>query len=347
MCMNIINKMKSLLEKPTPKNVTITGDNFKKAAKLEGFLVHKNVVGDNKFGTRKYFDDLTTVLSPETSKLFSIPAKNMEGDIEGIKFGTNNEKKLDYMKAVFEGLNQIPDSEDRDEKYLDAVATAFSGIVDYKEYMHDLQRACEYLMRDGAKNQGGKAFTRFIKSIQHVFTAIEELIKLNTSWDKQFKSAMKSKLEAEYNTKTAAIKNRYNEQITTICDKFKKGVDELDGSGSKYGFAVATAGVSIGGGVGVVATNSSASFFVNAVATLKSAVLGLAAKLGIALAPVVALVITSPITAGALGLGGIGAVGVKGVQYLRDNAAQKRLKADNAKREVKPNSVIDLNSLVS
>ena len=345
-----------LIFKPTIRQeIKIEKTKLNKATQLEGVFA---TIGGKHQGANcamdTCFEELTTVLKPENSKLFSsVGEKNIHGEKSTtfITFGTNNEKKLNYMQAVFDGLNLIPEkivTLERDvavEKdiifengvtfttvgYLNSLTAAFTK-PNYNEYVQDLKRACEYLIRDGATNQGGKAFTRFIKSILHVFTAIEELIKLRIRIGSHFPTAD----VAEGSVSKTKL------QLDTICDKFKQGLGNVNTSGSKYGFAGAATGAVIGGGLGFGATTySGASYFIATLTKLKSTLIGIASKLGIALAPAVAAVITSPITAGALGLGGIGAGVVKGVQYLRDNAAQKRLKGDY-KRTTVEESVLDV-----
>ncbi len=294
-------------------NSTLSSTTVKKAASLQNVLniTSKDSQTQNlDFGTEGYFYALCEKMQDGSDRL------STANNSEMISFATNNSRKHEFMQAVFEGLNRIPAKDEgmQDHEYLNKLVNNFNQP--YGEYLHDLKRACEYLIRDRAKNQGGKAFTDFIQNVLHIFTAIEKLVKLCPNKDDRF--------EVEDVKKESTTENGM--KLRQISSEFEDEINKGSASGSKYGFGAAATGAVIGTGTG--ASYSGLSFLVGTLANLKASAVAIASAVGIKLGAAVAITAAAtawPIAAGLVAGAAIGAGVYKGVQYTRDVDSQKRL----------------------
>ncbi|MDQ5920417.1 MAG: hypothetical protein QG673_473 [Pseudomonadota bacterium] len=220
--------------------------------------------------------------------------------IESITIISANQKKIDCFSVIVDALKVMPgfDLSYGEPRLKESLSSAFSAkLSNNPKYFADLERTCQYLLRDRAKSQGGEEFHDFIKLASCTFKAINAEINLNSK-------------DPSY----AQMK---------IFSEFKKGIEEST-SPSKYGFGVTLGGFVAGCSGGVGASSSGISFMSAVFAGLKSIAVAIGALMGGG-AVTVALTAGLPAVAGGVTLAFLAYLGFKVHQRVRDDQSIERL----------------------
>lgn len=92
-------------------------------------------------------------------------------NIQHVDLKTNNLKKEIFMKAIFDAVTILPERGTLTQVLVLLKKNFSNSTGMYK--ISDLKLACQYLIRDRLKSQGGEAFRKLIQDIYYIFEAIE------------------------------------------------------------------------------------------------------------------------------------------------------------------------------